>query len=158
MAPSRLCISRRQTLTAALSVSVAAALGPHRLFAYDSTLPPATVPAAALSFQEIPHTYDETHHVAAGYNAEVLIRWGDPVTADAPVFDPNKQTAQSQSTQFGYNNDFVGFVPLPLGSEVKYWPRLCRVVVDEEERPSCCQTAFDSVRPSSNIHWGTTCS
>jgi secreted PhoX family phosphatase len=42
----------------------------------------------------------------------VLLRWGDKVFADSPEFDPMNQTAESQSKQFGYNNDYVGFIPL----------------------------------------------
>lgn len=68
------------------------------------------------SFSGLPHGVDSTHHVAEGYRADILIRWGDPVTDDAPEFNPFKQTPYAQSRQFGYNNDFVGFFPLPRGS------------------------------------------
>jgi secreted PhoX family phosphatase len=60
---------------------------------------------------------DETHHVAQGYDADVLIRWGDKVLPGAPEFDPGKLTADGQSKQFGYNNDFLGFVPLDGSSD-----------------------------------------
>ncbi len=63
-------------------------------------------------FTEIPGGIDEKHHIADGYNADVLLRWGDPIHADAPQFDPQNQSADSQLKQFGYNNDYVGFVPL----------------------------------------------
>ena len=46
----------------------------------------------------------------------MLIRWGDPVVAGAPAFDPTNQTAAAQEKQFGYNNDFIGLHPLPAGS------------------------------------------
>ena len=64
------------------------------------------------NFDEIAHGVDETHHVADGYSADVLIRWGDPLHESAPEFDPHNQTAAAQEKQFGYNNDFLGFVPV----------------------------------------------
>lgn len=50
--------------------------------------------------------------VAEGYDSEVLIRWGDPLTYDAPEFDFCAQTPQAQAEQFGYNCDFIGLLPL----------------------------------------------
>ena len=72
--------------------------------------------ASSLTFKELAHGYDEKFHVAEGYDAQVLIRWGDKVSPDAPAFDPLKQSAPAQAKQFGYNADFVGYFPLPLGS------------------------------------------
>ena len=66
----------------------------------------------AFRFVEIMRGMDETHHVAEGYRADLLIRWGDPLFADSPAFDPMNQTAEAQRRQFGYNNDFLGLVPL----------------------------------------------
>jgi secreted PhoX family phosphatase len=63
-------------------------------------------------FKELASGVDETHHVAEGYNAQILLRWGDPVFADAPPFDPRRQSAAAQLKQFGYNNDYIGFIPL----------------------------------------------
>src|SRR5262245_28200885 len=63
----------------------------------------------------VPRTVDEIR-VAPGHAVEVLLRWGDPVTADAPPFDPENLTAAAQERQFGYNNDYLGFAPLPQGS------------------------------------------
>ena len=67
---------------------------------------------AAFDFTELAGGVDEKHHVAEGYDADVLIRWGDPLFPDSPPFDPMKQTAETQKRQFGMNNDFLGFVPL----------------------------------------------
>ncbi|MGA8992584.1 MAG: PhoX family phosphatase, partial [Rhodoplanes sp.] len=48
-----------------------------------------------------------------GYDADVLMRWGDPVLPGAPPFDPLRQTAAAQRLQFGYNNDYLGYIPMP---------------------------------------------
>ena len=50
-----------------------------------------------------------SHH---GYRGQVLLRWGDPLFADSPVFNPTAQSAAAQLKQFGYNNDYVAFFPL----------------------------------------------
>lgn len=76
-------------------------------------------------FAEIEHGVDETHHVARGYRAEPILRWGDPIMKGAPDFDPMAQTAAAQSRQFGYNNDYVGFVPLPYGTDASDRGLLC---------------------------------
>jgi hypothetical protein len=55
--------------------------------------------------------------VAPGHAHEILISWGDPIFADAPEFDPAAQTADRQARQFGYDNDFIGYLPLPYGSD-----------------------------------------
>ncbi|MCB1468612.1 MAG: DUF839 domain-containing protein, partial [Rhizobiaceae bacterium] len=46
-----------------------------------------------------------------------LLRWGDPIFADAPEFDPLKQSAAAQAKQFGYNNDYVGYIPIEGSAE-----------------------------------------
>jgi secreted PhoX family phosphatase len=72
---------------------------------------------SSLTFTELAHGVDEDMHVAQGYAAKVLIRWGDKVIGDAPAFTPAHQTAAGQSRQFGYNCDFIGYFPLPAGSD-----------------------------------------
>ena len=69
-----------------------------------------------LTFTESGRVRDETHHVAPGYNVSPLLRWGDPLHADAPEFRPGQQSADAQERQFGMNNDFVAYLPLPQGS------------------------------------------
>ena len=73
--------------------------------------------SSSLTFRELAHGNDEKFHVAEGYQETVLIRWGDPVEGGASPFDPMRQTGAAQLRQFGYNNDFVGYVPLPAGSK-----------------------------------------
>ncbi|MEV4282256.1 PhoX family protein [Actinoplanes xinjiangensis] len=69
--------------------------------------------AGRLSFETVaPNTLDQVS-IPAGYRSSVVIRWGDPVVPGAPAFDVDNQTAAAQSRQFGYNNDFVGVLPIP---------------------------------------------
>jgi uncharacterized protein len=69
--------------------------------------------APSSDFEEIEAGVSETHVVAPGYDADILIRWGDPVLPGAPEFDVQNQTAEAQNQQFGYNADFIGTVPHP---------------------------------------------
>ncbi|MGK5737360.1 PhoX family protein [Micromonospora sp. URMC 103] len=66
----------------------------------------------ALTFKPIPPNKLDTLVVPNGYDHAVVIKWGDPVVPGAPEFDLHRQTAAAQSKQFGYNNDFVGVLPL----------------------------------------------
>ncbi|MGE0857196.1 MAG: PhoX family phosphatase, partial [Hyphomicrobiaceae bacterium] len=103
-------ISRREAMSAGLAAVISSALpcGPGR-----PTIARADDdPTPSFNFTELSIGSDGTHHVADGYDADVLIRWGDKVLAGAPDFDPHNQTAAAQALQFGYNNDFVGYVPL----------------------------------------------
>ena len=112
-------LSRRGFLGGAASTAVLAAAGALTGTAGSAVFASKTAAAAGLStltFESLPNGYDETHHVADGYDATVLIRWGDAVEKGAAPFDPMKQTAEAQTKQFGYNNDFVGFTSLPFGS------------------------------------------
>ncbi|HWK55261.1 MAG TPA: PhoX family phosphatase [Hyphomicrobiales bacterium] len=72
--------------------------------------------ASTLTFTEVPHGLDEQFTIPAGYHQQILLRWGDPLFPDAPTFDPQHQSKAAQERQFGFNNDFIGFVPLPPGS------------------------------------------
>lgn len=45
--------------------------------------------------------------VPAGYTWSPIIRWGDPLFADAPALDLKNQSATRQKRQFGYNNDYT---------------------------------------------------
>ena len=71
---------------------------------------------STLTFVSLKNGVDDKHRVAEGYDARVLIRWGDAVEAGAPAFDPKAQTAAAQAKQFGYNNDYLAYMPLPRGS------------------------------------------
>ena len=95
------------------------ALGVTAIAATVSPLALATSGAARadngsrFNFKEVTAGVDANHYVAEGYEADVLIRWGDPVLPGAPVFDPLRQSAEAQKRQFGYNNDYLGYFPMP---------------------------------------------
>ncbi len=93
--------------------------------AFASRRAQAAESPSTLTFEEIEHGIDETHHVAKGYSADVLIRWGDAIAADAPAFDPKALRAADQVKQFGYNCDFIAYMPLPLGSNASDSGLLC---------------------------------
>ncbi|CAA9312018.1 MAG: Putative phosphatase [uncultured Frankineae bacterium] len=67
---------------------------------------------SALTFTTVgPNVLDELV-TAPGYAYDVVMRWGDPVVPGAPAFDIDKQTPEAQAQQFGYNCDYIGFLPL----------------------------------------------
>jgi secreted PhoX family phosphatase len=107
--------SRRSFMRGSLAVAaIAATVSPLALMTADEVRAETPSP---FDFTEIEAGVDETHHVAEGYDANILLRWGDKVFADAPDFDPKNQTAAAQARQFGYNNDYIGFVPLDGSSD-----------------------------------------
>jgi hypothetical protein len=72
---------------------------------------------SSLTFTEQSQQLTTQLEVPPGYQAQVLLKWGEPLFADGPAFDPTQQSADKQQQQFGFNNDFIGFLPLPLGSK-----------------------------------------
>ena len=100
-------LSRRDFVRGALAtVVMTSAISPLALAATAGSSPPV------FDFSELAVTDGGTHHVAPGYDADVLIRWGDALFPDSPAFDPRNQSPQAQARQFGYNNDFLGFLPI----------------------------------------------
>ncbi len=103
-------LSRRDLVKGILATTaVAAAVSPSALLTACSEAPLTT---PQFNFTEVVAGESDRHYVAEGYSADVLIRWGDKVLVDAPEFDVNNLTAAAQAQQFGYNNDFLGFLPL----------------------------------------------
>ncbi len=108
--------SRRGFLQGSMAATaISATVAPAALMAAR----PAAAQSAGASFDfpEVTAGVDADHHVAEGYDAQVLLRWGDPVFADAPEFDPENQNEAAQERQFGYNNDFVGYIPIEGSAE-----------------------------------------
>ncbi|MEM9100377.1 MAG: PhoX family phosphatase [Pseudomonadota bacterium] len=102
---------RRDVMRGMLAVSATTGLFGSNLFGSGE----AQAAQSRYNFDELAWGNDETHHIAEGYDADILLRWGDPIFPDGPAFDPQNQSEASQLKQFGYNNDYVGFVPLGKG-------------------------------------------
>lgn len=99
-------MSRRDLAKGLLAVSAISALEPMRAVAASASTTPS------FNFTEIKAGLSQRHLVAEGYYADILIRWGDKVVAGAPAFDLKHQSGATQAKQFGYNNDFIGYIPL----------------------------------------------
>ena len=69
--------NRRDLLKGSLAVTaISATLGSAR--SRRPTNQPAEGHAPSFAFKEIEAGVDQTHHVAEGYDAQILLRWGDP--------------------------------------------------------------------------------
>jgi hypothetical protein len=107
---------RRDLLKGLLGVSaIAATVSPLALMVADEAR--AQSAGSVFNFKEATAGSDENHYLAEGYDADILIRWGDAVLSDAPEFNPSKPDPAAQAKQFGYNNDFLGFVRIDGSDE-----------------------------------------
>jgi uncharacterized protein len=118
-------LTRRDILKTAAATGATIALGAGFVGSVFESKAVAKGSISSLEFTELQRVYDQTHHIAPGYRADVLIRWGDKLFADAPDFDASKQSVESQSRQFGYDNDYIGYLPLPKGSNSSDHGLLC---------------------------------
>jgi len=119
---------RRDLVKGLLGVgAITAALGPATLAARSAAAQTTTTgnPTPSFAFRELSSAPTDRAEVAEGYSAEVLVRWGDPVVADAPAFDPQAQNAAAQARQFGYNNDYLGYFPMPGAADGSRHGLLC---------------------------------
>ncbi len=55
--------------------------------------------------------------VADGYQRSVIIRWGDPVLANAPPFTPDRLTETEAARQFGWDGIIAGIVTPPQAQD-----------------------------------------
>src|SRR3712207_5280296 len=114
-------LSRRAALRGLAGAGAAAVLT-DQLLALAGTAEAQTLSVprqggpSTLTFPELRQQLSQDQSVAEGYEVQTVIRWGDPVLAGAPPYSPNALTAGAQAQQFGYNNDYLDFFPLPKGS------------------------------------------
>jgi hypothetical protein len=105
-------IGRRLSRRALLGGAAAGGLGLMAPALSACATQAETAAGPSFDFPEIPRGTGQTHVLPEGYSAQVLLRWGDGLFEDSPAYDPGAQTSEAQARQFGYNNDFIGFVPL----------------------------------------------
>lgn len=118
-------LGRRAALRGMLATAAAAAVIPPFAAPARAQSVAAGLPGARFVFDEIAHGVDERHHVSPGYDADIVIRWGDPLFADSPAFDPERQTGAAQARQFGYNCDYVGLAPMPGATDTARAALMC---------------------------------
>src|SRR5690606_36228005 len=118
-------IARRGFLSGIGKAALLASVSPAILSLASCDEAPGFAPDDIFGFEEVPRGIDGEHHVAADHDAEILLRWGEPILKDAPDFDIRNQSAAAQLGQFGYNNDYIGFIPLPWGSNASDRGLLC---------------------------------
>ncbi|MBO1438221.1 PhoX family phosphatase [Meiothermus sp. CFH 77666] len=68
---------------------------------------------SSLGFKPIGLSTEDKLLVPEGYTTNVVIRWGDPIGRGAKRFDVNNWDARSQENAFGYNVDYISWLPLP---------------------------------------------
>src|SRR5215213_8279297 len=67
---------------------------------------------SGLRFNPVEPNVRDDVTVPLGFGHHVVIAWGGRVLPDAPRFDVRNQTPEGAAQQFGYNNDYVGVLPL----------------------------------------------
>ena len=119
-------LSRRDLVKGVLAVSaMTAAISPLTLLAREEASAQGANTTPSFNFKEVISGVDDKHYVAEGYDADILIRWGDEVLPGAPPFDPSKLTKAGQAKQFGYNNDYLGYFPMPGATNASEHGLLC---------------------------------
>ena len=102
-------ISRRSLLKGGAAAAVVLTVG---RFGTTDALAAVGSDGAPLTFASVPPNTIDDVIVPNGYDYKVTARWGDPIFTNAPDFDFENQTARAQAQQFGYNCDYVTFIPL----------------------------------------------
>ncbi|MDX2273963.1 MAG: PhoX family phosphatase [Hyphomonadaceae bacterium] len=108
--------SRRGILAGAGALALAAPACATRGAPAQSGYLPA--PAAALSFAPVVSTTADTVTLPAGYTADVLIGWGDPLFETVRSdFDLHTMSRAEQERRFGANNDMLALFPARFDAE-----------------------------------------
>jgi secreted PhoX family phosphatase len=91
-------------------VLLATAAGALALPTLGRTQPAAGGPGGVLAVRQ-------DGAVAPGFRRDVLVRWGDRVTPDAPAWDPRDPTPEAASAQFGWDARVCGIAIPPAAAD-----------------------------------------
>ncbi|MFM8863612.1 MAG: PhoX family protein [Limnohabitans sp.] len=70
--------------------------------------------AGTIGFKAVSTSSGDAIVVPEGYTADVMYRWGDPITASAPAFKGDaSESWREQEQQSGDNHDGINFFPFP---------------------------------------------
>ncbi|MCB0826447.1 MAG: PhoX family phosphatase [Armatimonadetes bacterium] len=110
-------VASRLTRRDVMKAGAIASIGATALFKATKASAIAEPVADSLGFVPIKPSKLDAVVVPEGFEVQTLIRWGDAMKGGMPSFNMLTQTAEAQEHRFGYNNDFLGYLPLPYGSE-----------------------------------------
>jgi len=101
--------NRRAFLRGSISAAVASLFASSGLTALAAQ--PGVQPPGKLGFRPIPVSRDDLLHLPEGYEAQVVLRWGDPILGDLPAFAADNDSA-AQAQQAGMHHDGMHFFPI----------------------------------------------
>lgn len=101
-------VSRRRFLKTA---GAAGTVGFFAATPISQAIAKSNASSSLLGFDAISISTKDTIEVPKGYQADILISWGDPILKGAPAFHQNNDS-KAQEMQFGDNNDGMSFFPL----------------------------------------------
>ena len=114
-------VSRRAFVGSGVAVAASTAL--TGCFEWKSWFGGAV--ANGLAFEEVPKNTDVNHRIAAGYDVQRVISWGDALVDATQPFHPAMLDVQAQEKRFGYNNDYIAYMPLGHGEMASKCGLLC---------------------------------
>lgn len=119
-------LSRRQILAGGLSATTAVVLGGLGLAGCGSGVSPgagALLPRPRLGFTAVAKSIADTFSIPPGYNARVLLSWGQPLMAGGTLPDKIENlTAAQQADALGDHHDGMYYFGLGAGNEIPGTP------------------------------------
>ncbi len=109
-------MSRRSVLENGMKAGALAFLGGTATMLDASPAAAARQATPSLGFTAVPTSSADTLVVPAGYTADILIPWGQPIFSNGPAWKKDaSNTAAEQAQQIGMHHDGMHFFPLLAG-------------------------------------------